>query len=438
MGGGVFVLVNSDIISIEKPEYVTSCEIEWVKLQLKDRKELLIGSFYMPHRNMSDVKELEKSLDQISNLNTNFILTGDFNCPDIDWENMSVNQNAQDKEIQKALMEVIVSHSITQIHELPTRGENLLDLILTSNPSLIKSSTNAPGISDHDIIITDCETKPYYQSKRPRKGYTYHKANWEELQKELINLSANINEQYQNGATVEDLWNTYKNGLFKHMDKHIPSKLIRSKNSLPWINHKIRKMFKKKARLHQQAKKTKNWTNYRHFQRECKRQVRKAEWNYINNTIMEGLENNNPKPFWKYIKSRKQDNIGVAPLKNNGQLVNDSKGKAEILIHQFKSVFTKNQDNTLPKTTKHIKKDIGEITIREEGVEKLLRQLNPSKASGPDGIPNRILKECSKQLAPGLSIIYQKSLNTGTLPSDWLNANISCIYKKGDKHAAEN
>ena len=177
LGGGVFVLVNSDIISIEKPEYVTSCEIEWVKLQLKDRKELLIGSFYMPHRNMNDVKELEKSLDQISNLNTNFILTGDFNCPDIDWENMSVNQNAQDKEIQKALMEVIVSHSITQIHELPTRGENLLDLILTSNPSLIKSSTNVPGISDHDIIITDCETKPYYQSKRPRKCYTYHKAN---------------------------------------------------------------------------------------------------------------------------------------------------------------------------------------------------------------------------------------------------------------------
>ena len=69
---------------------------------------------------------------------------------------------------------------------------------------------------------------------------------------------------------------------------------------------------------------------------ECKRQVRKAEWAYINNTIIEGLENNNQKPFWKYIKSRKQNNIGVAPLKTNGQLVNDSKDKAEILIRQFK------------------------------------------------------------------------------------------------------
>jgi hypothetical protein len=50
---------------------------------------------------------------------------------------------------------------------------------------------------------------------------------------------------------------------------------------------------------------------------------------------MEGLQNNNSKPFWKYVKSRKQDNIGVSSLKSNGQLVNDSKGKADILITQF-------------------------------------------------------------------------------------------------------
>jgi hypothetical protein len=47
---------------------------------------------------------------------------------------------------------------------------------------------------------------------------------------------------------------------------------------------------------------------------------------------MEGLQNNNSKPFWKYVESRKQDNIGVSPLQNNGQLVNDSKGKAEVFV----------------------------------------------------------------------------------------------------------
>jgi hypothetical protein len=41
--------------------------------------------------------------------------------------------------------------------------------------------------------------------------------------------------------------------------------------------------------------------------------MHKAEWEYINNTITQGLQTNNSKLFWKYIKSRKHDNIGVAP-----------------------------------------------------------------------------------------------------------------------------
>ena len=40
--------------------------------------------------------------------------------------------------------------------------------------------------------------------------------------------------------------------------------------------------------------------------------MHKAEWEYINNTITQGRQTNNSKPFWKYIKSKKQDNTGVA------------------------------------------------------------------------------------------------------------------------------
>jgi hypothetical protein len=41
---------------------------------------------------------------------------------------------------------------------------------------------------------------------------------------------------------------------------------------------------------------------------------------------------------------------------------------------------------------------------RENGVDKLLQDINPSKASGPDEIPNRILKECASQIAPSLTV----------------------------------
>ena len=109
-----------------------------------------------------------------------------------------------------------------------------------------------------------------------------------------------------------------------------------------------------------------------------------SEWDYINSTINEGLQSNNSKAFWKYIKSKKQDNIGVSPLKQGVQLVTNRKEKAEILIRQFQSVFTEDTSVNMPNTTKQVRNSTPTLTIREKGVTDLLKKVNPSKASGPD------------------------------------------------------
>ena len=79
-----------------------------------------------------------------------------------------------------------------------------------------------------------------------------------------------------------------------------------------------------------------------------------------------------------------------------------------------------------------------EFFILEEGLKKWLRKSNPSKASGPDMIPARLLKECADELAPTLAIICNKSLQAGTVPSDWKQAYVSTIFKKGQKYDPAN
>ncbi len=74
------------------------------------------------------------------------------------------------------------------------------------------------------------------------------------------------------------------------------------------------------------------------------------------------------------------------------------------------------------------------INITETIINKLLTNLKPHKAAGPDRILTRILKECSELISPILLIIFRKSLNCGKIPQEWKRANICPVYKKSDKH----
>ena len=76
--------------------------------------------------------------------------------------------------------------------------------------------------------------------------------------------------------------------------------------------------------------------------------------------------------------------------------------------------------------------------MNENGVRKLLQGLNINKAVGPDNIPNRILKECAEEITPAVTNIFQRSIDSSELPDDWLNANISPVFKKGNRHQAVN
>ena len=60
-------------------------------------------------------------------------------------------------------------------------------------------------------------------------------------------------------------------------------------------------------------------------------------------------------------------------------------------------------------------------------------KLNPNKASVPD-----LLKEMVIEIGPFLTIIFQKSFDTGIVPKDWRTANVTAIFKKGWKYKASN
>ena len=81
---------------------------------------------------------------------------------------MAINPQAPEKEVQQKLIDISTEFNLTLLYDTPTREENLLDIVLTTNATLIKSSTNIPGLADHDIIITDAIIKPTYNKNKPQ------------------------------------------------------------------------------------------------------------------------------------------------------------------------------------------------------------------------------------------------------------------------------
>ena len=71
--------------------------------------------------------------------------------------------------------------------------------------------------------------------------------------------------------------------------------------------------------------------------------------------------------------------------------------------------------------------------INEKDIEKVLSALNPSKSQGPDLFHTKFLKESKDIIIQPMKSIFQKSLNECNLPPIWKRANVSAIFKKGEK-----
>ena len=81
---------------------------------------------------------------------------------------------------------------------------------------------------------------------------------------------------------------------------------------------------------------------------------------------------------------------------------------------------------------------IEDIDITLNKIVKLLKDPNQTKSPGPDNISPKVLKEIANEVRPLLLLIYRKSLQTSEVPEDWRKANVTPVFKTGQRYQAEN
>ena len=83
-------------------------------------------------------------------------------------------------------------------------------------------------------------------------------------------------------------------------------------------------------------------------------------------------------------------------------------------------------------------KKIDLVPIQYDEIISLIRNLNPNKATGSDGISGQMLLLCDNSVVLPLQIIFQNILVSSTYPDMWKLANVTPIFKKGDKQLIKN
>ena len=134
-------------------------------------------------------------------------------------------------------------------------------------------------------------------------------------------------------------------------------------------------------------------------------------------------------------------NVGLLQTETGECIIGD-KEMAEQLNTYFGSVSTKEDTNEMTEMLENAKfserEELRVINISREMVLGKLMGLKADKSPEPDNPHPRVLKEVAVEIVGALLIIFQDSIDSGTVPADWRVANVTSIFKKGGREKTGN
>ena len=86
-----------------------------------------------------------------------------------------------------------------------TQGQNILDLFLTTNPTLVDNVSITPGLPDHDIVLTQVNVKPEVLKQVPCNIHLYKKADWKQLKQSMRDVYVELKQSELAITTIQTM-----------------------------------------------------------------------------------------------------------------------------------------------------------------------------------------------------------------------------------------
>ena len=305
---------------------------------------------------------------------------------------------------------------------------------------MLSCSTCAPlASSDHRSIQLSLNWAKCPATKVTRRIWNYSRADWETICRILVTLPSPTDD-------IDLSWISWKSHLLRVLSSHIPTKVCRVKKSLPWISSEVLNLFRKRDIAFSQFNATNSnfyLNKFRLLRNKSVSVLRKSKCKFF-----EHLASliRSPKQFWSLYHSLTPNRQRIPSTLNDGiTTVVSPISKVNLLVSHFSACLSRSshgQDcpcNSSLLDCRYLETSLSTISCTSDEVYRLLRSVKVKTASGPDGISSHMLRHTAYAISPTLTKLFNASLSTGAVPSDWKVSNITPVFKgKGDPRCVMN
>lgn len=477
-GGGTAVFVRNTLVSDRISLNLGSIENTAVRVKKADGSYMVLLSMYLRPQDTLSLADLEP-LDNLA-LSNEVIVGADLNAKHSQWGGNAINDSG------RVLHDFLVGcgHlSITPTLE-PTRvsgtSRSYIDLFITS-PSLSNYGGSMVQIktldyeSDHKAVMLQLATTEM-ERRAIEKRLDFERLNASKLNSKLEALLPVYELPIDRNASVDEIDTCIDNmdDVFSLAMDHSAPKIEIGGRGLLHLPPHIRKFIRMRKQLRRALERTEDYGRHSTLKatiwnlgRIIQGQIKSLENQHWANKLTNLKLDPN---FYRNVKSI----CGIRAKKHipdfagsDGHLIYDDLGKSNFLAESFENVHRANDGIGFSEWEERVDRDVDSLVnaplvnfgldvdadgstpfqssqerverfITPEEIGVALKSFNNKKSSGPDGVPNIVLRKVSRVAWRFLAILFNQCINNGYFPLAWKQAIVVPVPKPGSTPTAGN